>query len=332
MYDMNEIIMDNINYLINIFFYNEDETILNNKCDINYLPNEMIIHIFDNITLITDKRQFLKTCSLYNKITKQSMLKFESNYKVKCFGKINEYGVEKFTLEICHDKYFDMIPERYIIPTNNMIVEALSSFYTIPLESYDSVIFFNKIPLTEIITNTSVTANYICSLAAYYGNFGMLKWLIKQKCAWFKTSLMLAKQGRLEILKWARENGCEWDQRTCSEAARYGHFELLKWALENGCVWDDKMFLNAAEGGHLDMLKWILPRCKFSKKSTENKKLSVFKWGPLLCSNAALNGHLDVLKWAIENGCKWDNQTCINAEKNGHLELLKWAIDNGCPH
>ncbi len=328
---MEEIIMDSINYLINCLFYDGNETTLNNKCDINNLPNEMIIHIFDNITFITDKRQFLKTCSLYNKITRQSMLNFEKNYKVKCFDKINTYGVEKFTLELCYDKYFAMLPERYIIPTNNIIVRALSAFYAIPLESYDSDVLFNKIPLTEIIKNSSIDADYVCMHAAYHGNFGTLKWARKHNFGWFKTSLMLAKKGRLEILKWARENGCEWDERTCSEAARYGHFKLLKWALENGCVWDEKMFLYAALDGHLEILKWILIRCKFRKEVDKNKKLSVCNWGPILCSHAAENGHLDVLKWARANGCKWDKQTCIKAKKNNHLECLKWAIDNGCP-
>ena len=44
-----------------------------------------------------------------------------------------------------------------------------------------------------------------------------------------------ALYGHLEILKWARENGCEWDQQVCSYAASIGHFEILKWARENGC-------------------------------------------------------------------------------------------------
>jgi hypothetical protein len=30
----------------------------------------------------------------------------------------NNYCTEKFTLELCHDKYFDMIPKSYINPKN----------------------------------------------------------------------------------------------------------------------------------------------------------------------------------------------------------------------
>jgi len=32
----------------------------------------------------------------------------------------------------------------------------------------------------------------------------------------------------------------EWDEETCEEAASNGHPEVLKWACENGCPWDNK--------------------------------------------------------------------------------------------
>ena len=32
-----------------------------------------------------------------------------------------------------------------------------------------------------------------------------------------------------------QKNGCEWDSFTCSCAAENGHLEVLKWAKENGC-------------------------------------------------------------------------------------------------
>ena len=44
-----------------------------------------------------------------------------------------------------------------------------------------------------------------------------------------------AAQGQLEVLQWARENGCPWDNLTCCWAIQYGHIELLNWAVANGC-------------------------------------------------------------------------------------------------
>ncbi len=37
------------------------------------LPNDIILEIFNNITVISDKRNFIRTCKTYNNITKQLM-------------------------------------------------------------------------------------------------------------------------------------------------------------------------------------------------------------------------------------------------------------------
>jgi hypothetical protein len=47
-----------------------------------------------------------------------------------------------------------------------------------------------------------------------------------------------AKGGFLEVLRWARQNGCPWDEWTCTRAAEGGFLEMLQWAHENGCPWD----------------------------------------------------------------------------------------------
>jgi len=65
-----------------------------------------------------------------------------------------------------------------------------------------------------------------------------------------------AQRGHLEVLKWARENGCPWYEKTCAYAAAGGHLEVLKWARANGCPWDERTCTHAAEGGHLEVLKW----------------------------------------------------------------------------
>ena len=65
-----------------------------------------------------------------------------------------------------------------------------------------------------------------------------------------------ARGGHLEVLQWARANGCPWDEMTCSRAAEGGHLELLQWARANGCPWDKGTCTGAAKGGHLKVLKW----------------------------------------------------------------------------
>ena len=38
--------------------------------------------------------------------------------------------------------------------------------------------------------------------------------------------------GHLEVLKWARENGCPWDEDTCARAAGAAISNRLQWARE----------------------------------------------------------------------------------------------------
>jgi hypothetical protein len=50
------------------------------------------------------------------------------------------------------------------------------------------------------------------------------------------TCAHAAEGGYLEILKWARANGCPWNEKTRIYAAMNGHVETLIWAVENGCL------------------------------------------------------------------------------------------------
>jgi hypothetical protein len=60
----------------------------------------------------------------------------------------------------------------------------------------------------------------------------------------------------LEMLQWARANGCPWDEGTCAAFARGGNLEMLQWARANGCPWDEGTCAAAARGGHLEVLKY----------------------------------------------------------------------------
>ncbi len=298
------------------------------------LPNELILIIFRNIPLITDKRHFLRTCILYNNITKQLFKQYEMNYIMPYFRKNYYYCVENFTLELCHDKYFDMIPKSYIIPSNEIIVSALATFYNIPIQidkkknneimDYCKNIFnigkswlLNiNLPLLELVKNNDYDMSKVCEIAALHGNLDMIKWARSNDYKWNENTCSgAALNGHLDILIWARENGCYWNSQTCSAAALGGHLNILKWARENYCSWDEQTCSNAALNGHLGILIW----------AREN----YCNWDAQTCSNAALNNHLGILIWARKNGCDWNSRTCSNAAENGHLEILKWTRENG---
>jgi len=103
------------------------------------------------------------------------------------------------------------------------------------------------------------------------------------------TCLFAASNGHLECLKYAHENGCPWDKRTCDNTARYGHLDCLEYAHERGCPWDEVTCEEAAKYGHLECLKY----------ARENG----CPWDEKTCMNAAEYGHLECLKYACAHGC-----------------------------
>ena len=71
-------------------------------------------------------------------------------------------------------------------------------------------------------------------------------------------------EGNLDCLRYAYENGCEWDSLITSIAAKFGQFECLKFAHEHGCPWDLYTTLRAAEGGSdIDITIAALTICIF---------------------------------------------------------------------
>ena len=152
-----------------------------------------------------------------------------------------------------------------------------------------------------------------------------LSWAL-QKCARSKKKKLfcsrMARNGKLELLKFLRVQGCPWDRSTCSEAAKNGHLECLKYLHENGCPWDGFTCYNAAGNGHLECLQYAHENgCPWNEKMLDSEIKEP-------CCNAAYFGHLECLKYAHENGCPWDKLTCSGAALNRHLECLKYAHEN----
>ena len=113
------------------------------------------------------------------------------------------------------------------------------------------------------------------------------------------------------MLKWARQNGCSWNESTCSHAAIGGHLAVLQWARHNGCRWSAGTCTSAALTGHLAVLQWARQKgCHWNKDT---------------CAFAAAGGQLAVLKWLYENDCPWSGFTTFNAAYNNRLDTLKWA-------
>ena len=158
------------------------------------------------------------------------------------------------------------------------------------------------------------------------------------------TCLHITMHGNTRLLQWARDKGCQWSKRVCTEAIKRGHFELLGWACRNGCPRDTDLCINAVIDGKLELLKYLREiDCPWSEKicyyAVVYGRFEILKWarengcpwGENVCNFAAEKGYLDILKWARENGCPWSERTCKYAAAKGRLDILKWLRENGCP-
>lgn len=67
----------------------------------------------------------------------------------------------------------------------------------------------------------------------------------------------ISRNGNVDLLIWARQNGCLWDEYTCTFAALNNHLSLLKYAVHNGCPHFDNLYRIALRGRYAEMLKWL---------------------------------------------------------------------------
>ena len=185
--------------------------------------------------------------------------------------------------------------------------------------------------------------------AAMHGQLAALRWLKQSGYRAFYRNGRLcdaaALKGHLDVLIWARDIGCPWDETTTTTAAMSDHLLLLKWARERGCPWDlPKCTIAAIANESLDVLGWLLENgaelstdlCFYAAGYGFLEGLKLLRqrgcpWATDTCKIAALKGKMQVLLWAREQGAPWDEKTCRAAAGGGHLEILKWARDNGCP-
>lgn len=113
--------------------------------------------------------------------------------------------------------------------------------------------------LRWIVKNGGRLAEDACSDAAGAGQLGALKLLRASHCPWDEIApAEAAKGGHVEIVFWARANGCPGDgAKTCAGAAEAGNLPLLQYLRAKGAAWGEKVCAGAAAGGHLTILQYL---------------------------------------------------------------------------
>lgn len=121
--------------------------------------------------------------------------------------------------------------------------------------------------------------------AVRIGRLDTLKWqrnheLVLNSILNGLTIAAAANGGHLDIIKYLRKIGVQWDWQACANAANI----VLKWVRTNGCPWSVHTCANAGSSGHIQVLKWARTTgCPWNLNAQ--------------CSRIAINGHFEVLKW-----------------------------------
>lgn len=173
--------------------------------------------------------------------------------------------------------------------------------------------------------NLPSRSSAICSYAARQGRLDMLQWARKRGYDWnYWVYIEAAQNGHVDVLQWAMDNDCpeipgDGHDLLPIYAAERGQVKVLEWARDLGCILDTHVCQRAARYGHLNVIQWLRtqdPPCP---------------WGGGTCAYAAKGGHLNVLQWARAHGCPWDHRTRDMAIKKQHNHVLQWLDDHGCP-
>ncbi|CAN0177939.1 unnamed protein product, partial [Scytosiphon promiscuus] len=146
------------------------------------------------------------------------------------------------------------------------------------------------------------------------GDLNVVKWARENGCPWNEPALCRrCCAGKLA----GAENGCPWSERACPMLAQSMKWDVLRFAREAGCPWGAETCSMIAGHGNLSVLRWA----RESGCPMDNRT----------CMAAATGGHWAVLQWARENGFPWDRKTCFLAVMCNHPHVFRWAATNGCP-
>ena len=150
---------------------------------------------------------------------------------------------------------------------------------------------------------------YMTLVAAQCGRVEMLQYIHRNAtttggdmCWDERVCAAAAKNGCLEVLQYAHENGCAWDERVCMSATERADLIMLRYAHENGCPWGPDVCVRAARDGNLGILKYAHTNgCPLSE--------DICKW-------ATVTREYDILKYARQHNFP-EEARCTKVEEEG---------------
>jgi Ankyrin repeats (many copies) len=128
----------------------------------------------------------------------------------------------------------------------------------------------------------------------------------------------------IPVLSLLKLHDLEWHTALCYAAAFYGKLKLIRWLLECGCQWHERTVLRNAIGiGYLDMLKWL-------QEATGPWPNGLKK--PMLWI-AGHRNYLNIVQWLYAQGTPWPIKLYSTAEYHNKpvnvcwtARVVKWAL------
>ncbi len=306
------------------------------------LPNELIDLICFNLKCITDIRNLSRIGKKYNLKCQKHITNMETLYKKKhkrldLVKHFDKHSVEKFTIEIVLDNYYDLLPEKYYNKNNGMMCAILA--------------LCGNFELLKIAHLTSCPLeHYAASCAAHEGHVKILDWISKH----ININMRLicsngAGNGHVNVLDWLLENKYEIRTKeldTCVvKASHRGHTNVLNWLLQHNYIIDVlKCIESASNDNRIKILQWLFDHnlvknnsfCDHAKTNGYVDVLDFALNNGFIITNNYLDliiagGKIDVLQWLYDNnGFKPNNNYCINTVVYGHIDIFKWMLEHGC--
>lgn len=155
--------------------------------------------------------------------------------------------------------------------------------------------------------------------------FDIIVWLAQNYLKLFKEQekeifSIAAYNGNFKILKWLNKNKFNFDEKSCSQALCNKNFGVLKWLRQKNCPWDENTSNNAILCCNLKIVKWLWKNnCPFSKNSCW------FTFG-------GNKDYVDCLKFLWEKGFEINEYHFEEVIKNEKLKCLEFLISKNCFH
>jgi hypothetical protein len=154
--------------------------------------------------------------------------------------------------------------------------------------------------------------------------------------------------GHLDCLKYAREKGCNIDERYYRFASYNNHIECVKWLFENGCSIPNNLTSLMNNQNSMDNIECIEfsylhgsrdinnNYCKYACISGNIKQLQFGLEKEMVLPDeiinlAIINDHMECLKLLHEYGHPVNSDTFKIACQHGHLKSLQYLHNVGCP-